>query len=307
MSAVLAAIIPIVAILILGKVVSTTRWISEEGWLGLESITYYVLFPALIVSKLSVADFSGVDWRMPTSLIGAQLIMAGVSILIARVLRHPSEQIGVIVQSGVRWNTFIALAIAQDLIGPTGLALVAAAAAVMIPTANALSILALSRFSGRDRSAGGLLRKMIKNPLIIACLIGLGLNVLQVNLPTSVLDVLDLLSQATIAIGLLATGTHIQLRTDQTPLRLLLGWSVFRLMGLPIIAGSLALLLGTPPTVLLVVMIATAVPTASNGAILARQLGGDAKLAANLIATQTVLALVSVTIILWFTDTMVLR
>ena len=65
MIAILAAIFPIVAILLLGKAVGKMGLVSDEGWLGLESITYYVLFPALIISKLAIADFDGLDWRMP--------------------------------------------------------------------------------------------------------------------------------------------------------------------------------------------------------------------------------------------------
>ncbi len=299
MTPVLSAIIPIVAILILGKLASATRWLSDEGWLGLENITYYVLFPALIVSKLAVADFSGVDWRMPAALIGAQLTMAGVTIALGMALRQPGNRIGVFVQSGVRWNTFIALAIAQDLMGPTGLALVAVAAAALIPTANALSILALTHFSKGSLGPSALLRQIVVNPLIIACAIGLGLNQFGIGLAPSVLRVLELLAQATIAVGLLATGAHIKLKAGNAPLSVVLGWSSLRLLGLPLLAGAMALALSAPPQITFVVLMATAVPTASNGAILARQMGGDAPLAANLIACQTILALISVTAILW--------
>jgi hypothetical protein len=40
MRPVLGAIVPIVLILLLGKLASLIRWLSPEGWLGLESITY---------------------------------------------------------------------------------------------------------------------------------------------------------------------------------------------------------------------------------------------------------------------------
>lgn len=299
MATVLSAIVPIVLVLLLGKLISMTRWLTDEGWVGLESITYYVLFPALIVGKLAAADFSLVDWRLPLSLIAAQLVMAVASILVAKASGQPDRRIGVLVQSGVRWNTFIALAIAQDLMGPTGLAMVAAAAAAMIPTANTLSILALMRFSGDEASSGGLLRQLIFNPLIISCALVLLLNQTGVGLHASLANMLDILAQATIAIGLLATGVHIRFRGGETATSTLLGWSLLRLLGLPMIACGVAMLFGVPSEVFLVVMIATAVPTASNGAILARQLGGDAKLAANLIALQTVLAAFSIPAILW--------
>ncbi|MGC6499003.1 MAG: AEC family transporter [Henriciella sp.] len=302
MMPVLSAILPIVVILVLGKIVASRQILTEEGWRGLESVTYFVLFPALIINKLAVADFTNVDWRMPGALIGAQLVMAILSVALGKGLRYSGERLGVLVQSGVRWNTFIALAIAQNLMGPTGLALVAVAAAAMIPTANGLSILALAGFSNSSMNVGSLLRQVFLNPLIVACAIGLGLNQSGLGLPQIAFDVFDILSQATIAIGLLATGAHIRLNGHNMSVGTIIGWSVFRLLGLPLVAGAFALALSVPPSILLVILIATAVPTASNGAILARQLNGDVQLAANLIAFQTIFALASVAAILRFAE-----
>lgn len=302
MMPVLSAILPIVVILVLGKIVASRQILTDEGWRGLESATYYVLFPALIINKLAVADFTNVDWRMPGALIGAQLVMALLSVALGKGLNQSGDRLGVLVQSGVRWNTFIALAIAQNLMGPTGLALVAVAAAAMIPTANGLSILALTGFSNSSMNVGSLLQQVFLNPLIIACAIGLGLNQSGLGLPQIAFDVFDILSQATIAIGLLATGAHIRLSGQNMSVGTVVGWSVFRLLGLPIVAGALAFALAVPPSIFLVILIATAVPTASNGAILARQLNGDVQLAANLIAFQTIFALASVTALLWVAD-----
>jgi len=299
MTAVLAAIIPIVALLLLGKALSKTSVLSAEGWLGLESVTYYALFPALIIRELARADLSGVDWRMPVALVGAQIAIALGSFLVARVLRQPDNRIGVFIQSGVRWNTFIAFALAQDLMGPTGVALIAGAAAAMVPSANLMSILALIRFSHGRLDAGPLLKQIALNPLIIAFAIGLSINQFGIGLHASIESILKILAQAAIAIGLLATGSHMQLKGGGAPFRVTLGWSVLRLLALPLIAAAIAISLGVSPTMMMVILIATAVPTASNGAILARKLGGDAQLAANLIALQTVLAVLTVTGIFW--------
>ncbi len=296
---VLSALLPIALILGLGKLIASNNLLTAEGWIGLERITYFVLFPALIVSKLAVADFSDVDWRMPTALVGAQLILSLISILLGALLRQSRDRLGVFVQSSARWNTFIALALAQDIIGPTGLALVAVAAAVMIPAANILSVTALMHFANRGVKPLQLLKQLAFNPLVLACLIGLGLNVTGMALPAMAFQILDLLAQATIAIGLLTTGAAIQVKQQSVPLSVITSWSVLRLLGLPAIAGSLALVLGVTPEILIVMLIATSVPTAVNGTVLARQLGADAGLAANLIACQTLLAIASIPLVLW--------
>jgi len=129
--------------------------------------------------------------------------------------------------------------------------------------------------------------------------VGIVIYGLEIELAPSIATFLDILARAAIATGLLASGAYIQVRSGATPVPALFGWSMFRLLGLPLIAGAIAFALDMPPVAFLVVLIATAVPTASNGAILARKLGGDAILAANLIALQTLLAVASFTAILW--------
>lgn len=294
-----SSILPIVAVLLLGKVVSAMRLVSDDGWLGVESITYYLLFPALIVKTLATANFDELDWRLPITLITAQFLMAAAAILFSKLLDQPGERIGIHVQSAVRWNTFIALAVAQDLLGGSGVFLVAAAAATMVPTANFLSILALSRFSSTHMGAGRLLRQVMANPLILAFVVGLIIYALKIELAPGVATIMNILAQAAVATGLLASGAYIQLRNGSMHISALLGWSMFRLLGLPLLAGGIALALAVQSNVFIAVLIATAVPTASNGAILARKLGGDATLAANLIAFQTLMAPVSITAILW--------
>ena len=299
MATVLAALLPIAAILALGKITASLNLLTREGWIGLERITYFVLFPALIVSKLAVADFSGIDWRMPTALIGAQLLLSLVTIIVASVLRTPRDRIGVYVQSAARWNTFIALALAQDLFGAQGLALVAVSAAVMIPTANILSVSALMHFSNEAVKPFQMLKKLAVNPLVLACVIGIGLNVSRLPVPGQAFEILDLLAQATIALGLLTTGAAIDLKGRGSSMTAATVWSAVRLAGLPLIAGTIAVSLGLSGEILYVILIATAVPTAVNGTILARQLGADATLAANLIAFQTIGSILSISVVLW--------
>ena len=306
MITVLLALLPIVTILVIGKIMAEANMLSQEGWIGLERVTYFLLFPALIVSKLAVADFGQIDWRLPTALVTAQVALSIISIIAGFALRVPRDQIGVYVQSAARWNTFIALALANELIGAEGVALVAVAATVMIPAANLISVAALMHYSNADAKPMQLAQQISINPLVIACAVGIGLNLFSIQLPGQAIHVLDLLAQATIALGLLTTGAAIRGQGSAVAFPQLVSWSLFRLIGLPALAMGLGIAFKLPSDILLVVLIATAVPTAANGTILARQLGADATLAANLIAIQTVIASATVAIGFWLASQLVI-
>ena len=300
MSAFLAALVPVILITALGRFLGWRKTLPDDGWRAVERLAYVVLFPALIIRALANAPFEEAPWALMAVLIGAQCLLGAVGIL-ARVwpgIRRP--EIGTIIQSNVRWNTFVALSIGSALFGEEGLALVSIAAAAMIPTANILSVTALTAHAERD----GLQRRnpvteLARNPLIIACLIGGALAAFDIAIPELLELTIDLLGQGTIALGLLAAGAGMDIAALGGAGVKTVTWSMVRLVGLPLIAIAGALLLGVTGIPLAIAVISASVPTATSSYILARQLGGDAPLAANLIAMQTVLSMVTMPLI-WF-------
>jgi len=120
--------------------------------------------------------------------------------------------------------------------------------------------------------------------------IGIALNLASLT-PTGIADKsLGLMGQSVIALGLLTAGAGVDLSALKRAGGRTLLWSLVRLIGLPLAALGFGFILGLPPLHILIAVICTATPTATNCYILAKQLGGDAPLSANLMAVQTVLS-----------------
>jgi len=108
--------------------------------------------------------------------------------------------------------------------------------------------------------------------------------------------VADALGRSSLAIGLLVTGAGLHLEGLFRP-SLAASVTVFlKLVLMPVIAVALALQFGITGSNLAVVTICSAVPTASSAYVLARQMGGDAPLLAQIITLQTILAAVTMPI-----------
>ena len=106
----------------------------------------------------------------------------------------------------------------------------------------------------------------------------------------------DALGRSSLAIGLLVTGAGLQLEGLFRP-SLAAGVAVFlKLVLMPVIAIALALRFGLTGANLAVVTICATVPTASSAYVLARLMGGDAPLLAQIITLQTILAAVTMPI-----------
>jgi predicted permease len=177
--------------------------------------------------------------------------------------------------------------------------LMAVAIAAMVPLLNTLAIYVLVRFAGGPpQTPRQILRTFMTNPFIWSCAIGLALNVSAVPLPKPVASFVDILGGAALGAGLLIVGAGLDARRLARPQPVHLLSMATKLVMLPLIAVTLAKTLGVDGLDLSVTAIAASVPTASGAYVMARQMGGDAALMAELITIQTVAALITMPVML---------
>jgi predicted permease len=295
----LNAILPIFLLIGLGRALASTRLLNRDGWTAVERLGLYVLFPALIVTVLSSAQFSPAALALIGVLVAAQLLMALIALGAHLWPGMDRPGIASTIQSNVRWNTIIALPLAEALLGSEGLALMAVASAGMIPTANLISISAFEAYGARNVSMRRKVLSVLANPFMIACLVGVALGLGGINLMVSLGSSLDMLSRSAIAIGLLSAGAAIDFSAIRSVRTRLIFWSLVRLILMPLLVVALAYTFGLSGLARNIAIIAAATPTAINGVLLARQLNGDPVFAANLIALQTLLSLVTIPVLLW--------
>ena len=301
MAVVIAALLPVFLLIVLGFVLKRTLMRLETQWHGLERLTFYVLFPVLLVQTLVKADLT----KVPVAGVGGALLLAVLSMsLLCLALRPVLARAAVdgpaftsIFQGATRWQTYVALAVSGNLFGDLGLAVASVAMVAIIPLANVFSVGVLARYaSAEKRSPGAIVMTVVRNPLIWACAIGLALNVTHIPLPKLWHEVADALGRSSLAIGLLVTGAGLHLEGMFRP-SLAASLAVFlKLVLMPMIAVALALLFGLTGSNLAIVTVCSAVPTSSSAYVMARQMNGDAPLLAQIITLQTILAAVTMPI-----------
>lgn len=304
MIAVFNALIPVIAIILLGMLLRRTPLFTDESWLGFENLCYFVLFPALLIKTLATAKIASSELLLFSAMVlfaifGMSLLLLLFQPLMRRWLGIGGASFTSLFQGATRWHGFIALSIVGLLFGDEGVAYMAIIMAVIIPPLNVINVSVLARFTDGDSGLGDVLRKLLKNPFIIACGIGATLNLSGFGLPPQIFSLLDILGGGALGLGLLTVGAglHFSLVLDH---RLLVSFgAAIRLLGMPLLMFTGAWLFGIEGVPRTVAVIAAAVPTASTSYILARQMGGDAPLMANLITVQVVAAALTLPVMIW--------
>ena len=304
MQAVLAALLPVFLLIIMGFLLR--RWLIAEDahWLGLERLLYYVMFPALLIGTLARADLTKVPvLAVGGTMFAAVLLVAGLCLAVkpalARWLGSDGPAFTSLFQGATRWQTFVALPVAGNLFGDLGLALASVAMVAMTPVLNVLCVWVLVRYaSPNNPDWRTILLAIVRNPLIWACVIGAALNPVATAIPQPVHTVIDALGRSSLALGLLIVGAGLRIE-EMTRLKpLTLPTCLLKLVVMPALALGMAFGCGLSGANLAVIACCTAVPAASNSYVLARQLGGDAPLMAQILTVETALAAVTMPVVI---------
>lgn len=290
------SLLPVFAIIILGVILRRKLVTDPALWLGAERLAFWVLFPALLAKTLINADLkTGQTGTLATMLIVAVvsygIFMLALKPLLVRGLGMSVPAYSTIYQVATRWNGFIALAIVEKLYGDSGISLVAVALAAMVPILNMQNVTIVTVLLSDQRpSVLRLLKSVFTNPMVLGCAVGLVVNLLSIPIYQPVLTTLDILGSAALGVGLVLVGTGLKLRAALKPSRDAWLGVVLKLIVFPAFVAGLAFAFGLTGEALAIAIICASVPTAMNGYLLAKELGGDAPLYAAVVTIQTVVS-----------------
>lgn len=296
---ILSSLLPVFLIIICGYGLKQSKFPGADFWPAVERLVYYILFPALLFSSSA-----GASWEffsvasMVWAILAALFLMTGLLLLLRPKLTKNDKSFTSVFQGSIRFTSYIGFAAAYSLFGEEGLYLTAVFITVMIPMVNILCVMVLVRYGGQKSGWHWILTTVIKNPLIIACLAGMGLNLLGLQLPKTAENLADILGRGSLPLGLLAVGASLQITGIQKTSAELLYACLLKLLLMPLLMWLTCTLIGVDSLSTAVAVLFAALPGSPLSYILAKQLGGDTRLMSSIIAVQTGISMISLPIVI---------
>jgi len=300
MTAILAALGPVTAVIALGYAMRRAGFPGDGFWAPAERLAYYLLLPTLVVRALAGAPLAAsAVLPMTAAMMAAIATGAGLMLVLRRHLGVDGPAFSSLFQGAIRLNGFIGLAAAAGLHGEVGLSLSSAMFITYIPLVNLLSVTVLTRHAGvAPAGLRVVARALLRNPLIIACVIGGGLAFSGIGMPAALDGLVGIVSSAALPVGLLCVGAGLSFRGLGNAGRGLAAAVAVKLAVVPLTAALVAIALGLSGPPLIIVALWAGLPTATSAYILARQMGGDAGLMAQTVGLAHVFAAVTLPAIL---------
>lgn len=282
-------ILPDFALIAIGFLICRYTALDRPVWDGAERLVYYLLFPALLFGSIVRNPLRPMD---ALALAGGTLAVTAVGIALAYALRRVPGVSPALHASGAqvafRFNSYIALAVAERLAGAPGVAAIALVVSMAVPLCNLGAVWPLARHGGH-----GYLRELARNPLIIATVSGLAFNALGLRLPELAATTLSRIGAAALPLGLMAVGAGLRLGALREAPALAAALLAIRHAALPLAAVAWVALTDLPPDQQLVLVAFAALPTASSAYVLAVRMGGHGPFVAGLVTVSTLLGMLS--------------
>ncbi|MCQ8894869.1 AEC family transporter [Limnobacter humi] len=259
-------------------------WMPPQAWVTIEKLVYFVLFPCLLFHSVAMSPVN-------LNTVGAFALGGPLVITVSFIAGWAGRWISPMgridfasgLQTAYRFNSYIGLALASRLGGPEGVANLAILLALGVPLCNMLAVGSMSR-----GNIWGVLGDIVRNPLIIGTLLGLFAKLLQIDIPHPVQLTLERLAQAAVALGLLAVGAGLVFSGIRGHWSVSIWWLGLKLIASPALALAYAHWVQLPVEQTRVLLVFSALPSASSAYILAARMGGNAPLVACLISLSTV-------------------
>jgi predicted permease len=280
-------LLPDFLLIVLGFVLCRFTPLNRGVWDAVERLVYYLLFPVLLFNSILK---SPINPMQTLSLAAASVgtVACGIALAFA-IGRWPGVDARLHAsgaQTAFRFNSFIALALAERVGGPNGLAL---CIALCVPLCNVAAVWPLARHGGHSYG-----RELLRNPLIVSTTAGLIANLIGLRFPDAMATTLQRIGLAALPLGLMGAGAGLRLVGLKDSPQLAAAFMTIRHAILPAIAIGLTAALMLPAEQRAIVVLFASLPTASSAYVLAARMGGDGAYVAGLVTLSTLLGMLSI-------------
>jgi len=290
---------PVFALLLLGRVLFALGWIDDAFARVATNLVFKATLPTLLFLSMLRAQFDvGGSVRLLAFFTLATLVSFAGCWAWAR-WRIGEIDRDVYVQGAFRGNcAIVGLALAASSFGPEGLAIGGVLLAAVILLYNVLAIIVLAWYHGDRRTLRltTLLRDVARNPLMIAIVCAVPVRWVDPPIPGWLLAAADDFAAITLPLALTCIGAGLTLTSLREARGPAVSASLAKCVWIPLAGTLAAAACGFRDAELGVLFLYMGCPSAVASYVMARGYGANHELAAAIVATSTLLSMLTITI-----------
>ena len=295
----LNVVLPMFFTMSLGTILRKLKWVDENSLNIINKLIFKVFMSTLLflniynIGDLSVLSADNLKLLAYTFII--ILVILFLAWLFYAFKIKDRKKLSVLIQGVYRGNFILfGLAIADSLYGKEGLGVVSILTIIIIPTFNTLAVIILEYYSGKEISIKKLFKQVLKNPLILASIIGVIFIVFKITIPKPIYKTLVDISKIATPLAFIVLGGELKFGNMLKNIKYLISVNILRLIVNPIITLGVGRLLGFDGAEIVALLALSACPTAVSSFTMAKEMGADGDLAGEIVATTSIFSILTI-------------
>ena len=302
----LEVVLPLFFCMALGYGLRQIRMVDESSLVVMNRLCFKVFLPILLFRNIYTTDLKeALDGKLIAFALVALVIWFLLLMCIIPRIEKENPKRGVMIQGMFRSNyALFGLPVATTLCGEGHIGATSLLLGIVIPFYNVLAVIALEIFRGGKPNYRKILLGIVKNPLIIASVLGLIVYLLKIQLPKPVdKTVLDLSRVAT-PLSLVVLGGYFTFRSVVAYRKQLTIGVLGKLVLSPLVMLPFAVQMGFRGEAMVALMIMFGAPTAVSSFTMAQEMDGDGDLAAQQVIFTTFFSILTIFILVFILKTL---
>ena len=294
------ATLPIFLLIILGKVLKTTKIINDEFTKTADRYVFRIALPALLFSDLTENNVgSAFDGKYVLFCFSVTIFSIAVLWGLTVKFMKNEEQKGAFIQGSYRSSAAIlGLAFINNMYDSVGMAPLMIIGCVPLYNIFAVIILTLKGDNGGKKpNMKETFINVMKNPILLSILIALPFALLNLHFPSFVNKAIGSVANTATPLALISIGASFEGKKALKKMKPTLLASFIKLILLASLFLPLAVFFGYRNQELMALLVMLGSPTTVSSYIMAKNTGNDGILTSSIIVLTTLLS--SLTLTLW--------
>ena len=299
------AVIPSAIYLIIGITLKVTGVIKDEEVKKFTHVVFVTLYPFIMFDNLYGKNIAeNMDVKLGLYAVIFTAFQFAASWIFVCIIEKSNYERGAMIQALYRSNyVLMGFPIAVNLFGKGNITAVAIIMMLVVPFYNITAVILFETFRGGKVNFGQMLKRILTNPIIDGGIAAFIVMILGINLPQPIVNTIGTLSDATAPIAMILLGAALNINGFSSDRRRIAICTIGKLVVFPAIGIAGAVLLGIRDVQLIAVTLMVAAPIALASDAMASSMGGNGKLAGELVVITTIASCFTIPIFLFILKT----
>lgn len=289
----LEVFLPLLLMMAVGYIIGLTGVMNDTSVWQTNRAVFTVFLPMLVFESLYKTSLPSIvgSWLM-IFIIAAAIMQFSISLCIAVLTEHDNSKRGVMLQGMFRGNfALYGIPLCNAIFGSDAAGTISLLIVILVPVFNILAVIGLEIFNGGRPSFLKMLLGIFTNPIVLATLAAVLLNIFNINLPSFVTTTVSNLASIATPLAFVLAGAAFSFKEAGSCAKGLSIALLIKLLFFPAVFVGLGILFGFRGTSLAVILLVFSSPVAVSSFCMAQHMGGDDRLADQLVIFSTLFSI----------------